>query len=39
MVAFILADAVIEKFGGDTVEDIVTNWKAFCDRTSARFAR
>jgi chorismate synthase len=37
MVAMVLADAVIEKFGGDTVEELVANWKAFCDRTSARF--
>jgi chorismate synthase len=39
MVAIVLADALIEKFGSDTVEDIVSNWKAFCDRTSARFTR
>jgi chorismate synthase len=39
MVAFVLADAVIEKFGGDSVEELQTNWKAFRDRTSARFVR
>ena len=39
MTAIVLADAVIEKFGSDTVDDIVSNWKAYCDRTSARFAR
>jgi chorismate synthase len=39
MVALVLADAVIEKFGGDTVDELVANWKAFRDRTSARFAQ
>jgi chorismate synthase len=39
MVAFVLADALIEKFGGDSVEELKANWKAFRDRTSARFAR
>ena len=29
MVAIVLADAVLEKFGGDSIEEIVTNWKAF----------
>jgi len=37
MVAFVLADALVEKFGGDSVEEIVANWRAFCSRTSARF--
>jgi len=37
MVAFVLADAVIEKFGGDAIEELVANWKAFRARTSARF--
>jgi chorismate synthase len=39
MVALVLADAVLEKFGGDTVEEVVANWKAFRDRTAARFVR
>jgi len=39
MVAFVLADALIEKFGGDSVEELLTNWRAFRDRTSARFNR
>ena len=39
MVAFVLADALTEKFGGDSVEELQANWKAFKDRTSARFAR
>ena len=29
MVAIVLADAVIEKFGGDSVEELVANWQAF----------
>src|SRR5215510_10852621 len=39
MVAIVLADAAIEKFGGDTVDEMVTNWKTFRDRTSSRFVR
>src|SRR5712671_5271883 len=39
MVAFVLADALTEKFGADSVEELLVNWKAFKDRTSARFAR
>ncbi|HEV8347173.1 MAG TPA: chorismate synthase [Vicinamibacterales bacterium] len=37
MVAFVLADAVVEKFGGDSMEELVANWEAFRERTSARF--
>ena len=39
MVAIVVADALIEKFGGDTVDELVANWKAFRDRTTARFSR
>jgi chorismate synthase len=39
MVAFVLADAAIEKFGGDSITELVANWQAFRQRTSARFAR
>jgi chorismate synthase len=39
MVAFVLADAAIEKFGGDTVDELVANWKSFQTRTAARFDR
>jgi hypothetical protein len=39
MVAIVLADAVVEKFGGDSVEELVTNWRAFSQRTAARFQR
>ena len=37
MVAIVLADAVTEKFGGDSVQELLDNWHAFRDRTSARF--
>jgi len=39
MVAFVLADAAIEKFGGDSIEELVANWEAFRSRTTARFDR
>ena len=39
MVAIVLADAVIEKFGGDSMDELVANWEAFRDRTSERFVR
>jgi hypothetical protein len=38
-VAIVLADAAIEKFGGDTMRELAGGWKAFADRTSARFRR
>jgi chorismate synthase len=37
MVAFVLADALTEKFGSDSVDEIQTNWRAFRQRTAARF--
>jgi chorismate synthase len=37
MVALVLADAAIEKFGGDTVVELVANHRAFRERTAARF--
>jgi chorismate synthase len=39
MVAFVLADAAIEKFGGDSIAELVENWRAFRDRTAARFVK
>jgi chorismate synthase len=39
MVAIVLADALVEKFGGDSLEEILANWRAFQARTAARFAR
>ena len=38
MVAFVLADALTEKFGADSIDELVANWQAFRARTSARFA-
>ena len=37
MVAFVLADALLEKFGGDSVDELRANWQAFRDRTAERF--
>ena len=39
VVAIVLADAAIEKFGGDSVQELVGNWQAFRDRTATRFTR
>ena len=39
MVAFVLADAAMEKFGGDSIDELCANWRAFRDRTTARFVR
>ena len=38
MVAFVLAGALLEKFGGDSIDELQANWQAFRDRTTARFA-
>jgi chorismate synthase len=37
MVAIVLADAALEKFGGDSVAELVANWRAWCTRTAGRF--
>jgi chorismate synthase len=39
MVAIVLADAAMEKFGGDSVEEMLTSYRLFRDRTAARFVR
>jgi chorismate synthase len=39
MVAIVLADAAVEKFGGDTLDEFVENWRAYRARTAARFSR
>src|SRR5438874_8027838 len=39
MVAFVLADAAVEKFGGDSIAELEAGWRAFRDRTAARFVR
>ena len=37
MVALVLADAALEKFGGDSVDELMANWRAYRERTAARF--
>jgi chorismate synthase len=37
MVAFVLADALLEKFGGDSIDELRTNVQAGHVRTAARF--
>jgi len=37
VVAMVLADTVIEKFGGDSIEKMVGNWTAFKERVAGRF--
>ncbi len=39
MVALVAADAVLEKFGGDSIDELVTNWRAARARLSDRFVR
>ena len=39
MVAFVLADALLEKFGGDSIEELRANWQASRARTTARFSK
>ena len=38
MVAFVLADAVVEKFGGDSIAELADNWARYRERTAARFS-
>jgi len=39
MVAFVLADALLEKFGGDSIEELRANWRATAERTASRFTK
>ncbi len=39
VVALTLAGALIEKFVGDSVEELLDNWRSFHARTAARFTR
>src|SRR5262245_38901100 len=39
VVSLTLAGALIEKFGGDSVEELLDNWRSFHARTAARFTR
>jgi len=38
MVSFVLADAFLEKFGGDSVDEIARHYAASVDQIAARFA-
>jgi len=38
MVSFVLADAFLEKFGGDSVDEIARHYAASADQVAARFA-
>jgi len=37
MVALVLADAAVEKYGGDSIEELRANWQASQERTLSRF--
>jgi len=37
MVAIVLADALVEKFGGDSIEELRENWDSFRARIAKRF--
>src|SRR3954452_3462664 len=37
MVAIVVADALLEKFGGDSMDELIASWKRFTERTAARF--
>jgi chorismate synthase len=39
MVAFVLADALLEKFGGDSIVELVDNWNTYRERTAARMSK
>jgi chorismate synthase len=39
MVAIVLADAAIEKYGGDSIDELRANWEASSARAAARFQR
>jgi chorismate synthase len=39
MVAIVLAQALLEKFGGDSLPELLDNWQAFRSRTAERFSR
>ena len=38
VVAIVLAEAALEKFGGDSLEELLDNWRSFRARTAARFS-
>jgi chorismate synthase len=38
MVSFVLADAFLEKFGGDSVDEIARHYAASAEQVASRFA-
>jgi chorismate synthase len=38
MVALVLADALLEKFGGDSIDELLDNWRAYRTRLVSRFS-
>jgi chorismate synthase len=38
MVAIVVADTLTEKFGGDSVDEMLDNWRAYRSRVAARFS-
>lgn len=39
MVALVTADALLEKFGGDSIDELLANWRAYRTRIADRFVR
>ena len=39
LTAFVLADALVEKFGGDSLREMKRNWQAYLDQLAERWAR
>lgn len=39
VVALVLAEAALEKFGGDSLDELLDNWRSSRARTAARFAK
>jgi chorismate synthase len=39
MTAIVLADALLDKFGGDSIAELEANWQMSASRTAARFVR
>jgi chorismate synthase len=39
MVAIVAADALLEKFGGDSIDELLANWRANRARMTDRFVR
>jgi chorismate synthase len=39
LTAFVLADALVEKFGGDSLGEMKRNWQSYLDQLAERWAR